>query len=231
MSEPQLLTPLFLVLFSQNSWYRQDCAQVRIPVCPSFGTTERVDLRSSVVIEDIRRSQKHTDSALVFFYCDSANCDSTTIFQNLLIQFHRVRHADSPNATFALSTTTDLPSLLLELAGEHGQANDFIVIDSLDECEDLNPSVFQTLSRLATKFKIFVTSRIQSDSLETLQNSVQVKLSPEDVSEDLKEFVEKQVKGMKIQDPAFANELVLKLMSDARGSWVDYALFPRHVSD
>jgi len=221
VSESQLLVPPFLVSFSQNSWYRQDCAQVRTPVCPSFGTTKRVNLRSSVVIEDIKRSQKHTDSALVFFYCDSANCASTIIFQSLLIQLHRLRPNKSPNA---LSNTTDLPSLLLELAGEHGQADDFIVIDSLDECGDSTPSVFRTLSRLAAKFKLFVTTRVQSDSTETFQNSVQVEISPGDVSEDLKEFVQKQVKGMKIQDSAFADELVLKLVSDARGSWVVYTL-------
>jgi len=189
-----------------------------------FGNNKKVNFRSSVVIEDIKRSQKHPDSALVFFYCYSANCSSTTIFQNLLIQLHRLRPTKSPNAAFALSDTTDLPSLLLELTGEHEQANDFIVIDSLDECEDSTPSVFRTLSHLATKFKIIVTSRVQSDSLETFQNSVQVEISPEDVSEDLKEFIQKQVKGMKIRDPAFADELVLKLVSDARGSWVVHTL-------
>lgn len=179
---------------------------------------------SSIAIEDIR---KMPGAIVIFFYCefqDSTKRNPTILLSTLLDQLLDQLEL-SPTAEGLLQRLSsrrslhelDLESLILTFAAEFFDRV-FVFIDGLDECdpEELEELV-QNVTTIATKLRVFVASR-ELPEIRQLDGHLQLTIYPDDIAADLRQFVEADVKRLKVGDPALITEIVETLVQGAGGT-------------
>ena len=167
-------------------------------------------------------------NAVLTFSCECqhpANHDRTRLLASLLNQL-LLRAADENlvvdnllNAYQHVHSVDQLPfvSLITELSRKFEKT--FVIIDALEQCHELQ-GLLPDLVKLANDLYIFVTSRGQRVIRAEFEACEEIYIDQDDISNDLQNFVEKEVQRLKVRDTNLRDYICKRLISDARGTWV-----------
>lgn len=180
---------------------------------------------SSVIIDDLRKNQG-ARLAVVFFYCefqDPVKRDPMNVLSSLFAQLLRKVPPGSSAVTSLLERypnpesvhNFDLPDLVMEFAQEFDKA--FVVIDAVDECEDL-AQLLPALTDLAVEVNVLVTGRDKPELRYEFSGHGELTIGRGDIDEDVRRFVETDVKYVKTRDPQLIHDIVNRLTSGAQGT-------------
>ncbi len=180
---------------------------------------------SSVIIDDLRKIQ-NPRLAVAFFYCelqDPLKRDPTHVLSSLLAQLLRKVPRGKPAVTNLLAQCPnpqsihdfDLTELILEFAREFDKT--FIVVDAVDECEDL-AELLPALTALAVEINVLATGRDNSQIRNEFKGHGKLIIGRDDINDDVRRFVETDVKHVKTRDPQLLQDITDRLISGAQGT-------------
>ncbi|KAM6492706.1 hypothetical protein JOM56_012430 [Amanita muscaria] len=207
---------------SYSTWRAGKTGLFWLTGAPGTGKT----FLSSVVIDD----HKNDPGAIVLsFTCDYRNrktCNRTNIYASLLYQLLSSIACTSNASTLArlepyqnAQSKNELPlgDLILVISREINQRV-VTVIDGIENCDDIQ-DIALDLVFIAEHIPVFVSSRDHPDIRDVLEWSEKVTIKQDDVIEDVRRFVKKEVKYIRVRDPDFQASIVDKLITGAQGNF------------
>jgi hypothetical protein len=108
-----------------------------------------------------------------------------------------------------------LGDLVLAISREINQRI-IIVIDAIENCDDVQ-DIPLDLVFIAEHIPVFVSSRDHPDIRDAFERSDKVTITEDDVIEDMRRFIQKEVKCIRVRDPDFQASIVDKLITGAEG--------------
>lgn len=186
---------------------------------------DTVSRYSSVIIDDLRKNQG-ARLAVAYFYCefqDPVKRDPTNVLSSLLAQILRKipRGSSSVNSLLERCPNPqsahdfDLPDLIMEFAREFDRT--FVVIDAVDECDDL-AQLLPALTDLAVEVNVLATGRDKPELRHEFREHGELIIGRDDINDDVRRFVETEVKHVKTRDPQLVHDIINRLTSGAQGT-------------
>jgi len=229
---------------NNNSWCRQDYANVSAPRLSCCRWEEYAHTRRSLVVDEFLEDMEEGD-ALVYFYCkyDEFERRNPESILRALVKQLTLASSQPPEPVASIYeqrrtggflsgplTLEESKRLLVELIGSFGQT--VICIDALDECDKNTRKqlldVLTDLLRLSSRpVKIYVTSRDDDDIVLHLDVFPNISIRSHDTSADIEYFVhteiEKRIANNRLLrgnvDPELKSHIKSTLCSRASGMY------------
>lgn len=93
----------------------------------------------------------------------------------------------------------------------------FVVVDAVDECEDL-AELLPALTALAVEINVLATARDNPQIRNEFMGHGELIIGRDDINNDVRRFVETDVKHVKTRDPQLLQDIIDRLISGAQGT-------------
>ncbi|KIL60177.1 hypothetical protein M378DRAFT_953813 [Amanita muscaria Koide BX008] len=213
-------------LLSRNSfvtWKGRNSGLFWLTGVPGAGKT----VLSSVVVDDLKNDP---NVIVLFSYCDHRDTKTrypTNIYANLLYQLLSANFATGDALTLArilgpyrnVLSRDEIPlgDLILNISREV-ERKIVVLIDGLENCHDIQHMVLD-LAFIAQHLPVFVASRDHPDIRDEFGRYDNVTIDQDDIIDDLRRFVRKEAKHIKVGDPGLQAFIVDKLLLGAQGNF------------